>query len=50
VRKGKCRFGLLKENKINMTATWMKFLSKLDKKTRFRLEVILKKILENNFD
>jgi mRNA-degrading endonuclease RelE of RelBE toxin-antitoxin system len=28
----------------------MKFLSKLDKKTRFRLEVILKKILENNFD
>lgn len=33
-----------------MTKTWMKFLLKLDVKIRFKLEIIITKILNNDFD
>lgn len=33
-----------------MTLAWMKFLLKLGKKVRFKLEIIIKKVLENNFE
>jgi hypothetical protein len=33
-----------------MTKIWMKFLMKLDSKLRFKLEIIITKILNNNFN
>ena len=33
-----------------MTKVWMKFLLKLDIKVRFKLENIITKILNNDFD
>ena len=33
-----------------MTKTWMKFLIKLNLKIRYKLEIIIEKILNNDFD
>ena len=33
-----------------MTLTWMKFLSKLDKNIRLKLEKVIENILNNDFD
>lgn len=33
-----------------MTKSWIKFLLKLDSKTKFKLEIIITKILNNDFD
>jgi hypothetical protein len=33
-----------------MTKSWMKFLLKLDSKKRFKIRVIIEKILKNDFE